>query len=448
MLECMYTDIILFSCVVAACIALTQRQAYDGLLWGKIPDFKGTAMQQNIPLNEIGHSKKALQKNALFNLGFRPFFLGASVFSIVSLTFWMVIYSGYAQMRLTPVSSAQWHAHEMLFGYAFAIIAGFLLTAVKNWTGIQTLHGKRLVALFILWGSARCVMLITPNLFTVAAILDIAFNLALAYAVAAPIIKVKQWRQLGILAKIAILTLANAAFYAQALGQLADGARIGIVVGLYLTISLILVISRRVVPMFIERGVKEKIVLKQLKWLDISIMLLLVILLFNELATQNAAASIVAGVLLFLANGYRLFNWHTAGIWKAPLLWSLYCGLWLINLGFLLLALSYLTDSVSMILAMHAWAIGGIGLVTLAMMARVSLGHTGRSIHEPPNTLPYVFRFMIAGTLLRAVLPIFASEYYFAWVVAAYICWVIGFTLLIVQYFAIWIKPRVDGAFG
>ena len=151
-------------------------------------------------------------------------------------------------------------------------------------------------------------MLIAPNLIAVAAALDIAFNLALAYAVAAPIIKVKQWRQLGILAKIAILTLANAAFYAQALGLLANGAHIGIIVGLYLTISLILVISRRVAPMFIERGVKEKVVLKQFKWLDISIMLFLVTLLFNELVTQSAPVSILMGILLFLANGVRLFN--------------------------------------------------------------------------------------------------------------------------------------------
>jgi uncharacterized protein involved in response to NO len=405
-------------------------------------------MQQNISLNEIGHSKKSPQKNAFFNLAFRPFFLGASIFSIVSLTLWMAVYGRHVQLSLTTVTPAQWHAHEMLFGYAFAVIAGFLLTAVKNWTGIQTLHGKPLFALFTLWCFARLTMLIAPNLIAVAAALDIAFSLALAYAVAAPIIKVKQWRQLGILAKIAILTLANAAFYAQALGLLANGAHIGIIIGLYLTISLILVISRRVAPMFIERGVKEKVVLKQFKWLDISIMLFLVTLLFNELVTQNTTVSILMGILLFLANGVRLFNWHTKGIWKVPLLWSLYCGLWLINLGFLLLALSYITSAVGIIFAMHLWAIGGIGLMTLAMMTRVSLGHTGRSIHEPPKLMPYAFGIIIAGALIRAVLPIFVSQYYLAWVIGAYFCWVIGFALFFIQYYRILTKPRIDGAFG
>ena len=155
-------------------------------------------MQQNIPLNEIAYPKKALPQHAFLNLAFRPFFLGASLFSILSLSLWMVVYNGYVSLRITNITPAQWHAHEMLFGYTFAVIAGFLLTAVKNWTGIQTLHGKPLLGLFALWASARFVMLAMPNLVALAAMLDITFNLTLAYAVATPIIKVKQWRQLGI----------------------------------------------------------------------------------------------------------------------------------------------------------------------------------------------------------------------------------------------------------
>lgn len=405
-------------------------------------------MQQNIPLNEISYPKKALPQHAFLNLAFRPFFLGASLFSILSLSLWMVIYNGHVTLRITNITPAQWHAHEMLFGYTFAVIAGFLLTAVKNWTGIQTLHGKPLLCLFALWASARFVMLAMPNLVALAAMLDITFNLTLAYAVATPIIKVKQWRQLGILAKIAILTLANAAFYANALGGWAIGAQVGITTGLYLTLSMIFVISRRVVPMFIERGVKEKVALKQHKWLDISILLLFVALLLNALITQNNLISLIASLLLFSANGFRLINWHSKGIWQVPLLWSLYCGLWLINFGFLFLALNTLTSAISLIFAIHLWAIGGIGLMTVAMMARVSLGHTGRSIHEPPKVMPYVFGLIILAAFFRAVLPIFASQYYQVWVSLTYLCWVIAFAMFSLKYYPILTKPRIDGTFG
>ena len=405
-------------------------------------------MQQNISTTKFDSSIKQSNKIALFNLGFRPFFLGASIFSVTSLSLWMAIYALGLELNLENIRSSQWHAHEMLYGYAYAVIAGFLLTAVKNWTGIQTIHGKPLLALFTLWVAARLIMLINPNLMMWAGLFDVAFNLCLAAAVAAPIIQIKQWRQLGVLAKILILTFGNIAFYASALGWWTNGAQISITVGLFLTISMILVISRRVLPMFIERGVQEQVTLKQFKWLDISIMLLLVSLLLNELAIQNSSIGILVGSLLFLTNGLRLFNWHTKGIWKVPLLWSLYCGLWLINLGFLFTSLSYLTNSISMIFAIHLLAIGGIGLVTAAMMARVSLGHTGRNIHQPPKIVTYAFGLLIVGAVSRSIFPILAGEYYLFWVISTYVCWVLAFAMFIAKYYSILTKPRIDGMSG
>lgn len=199
---------------------------------------------------------------ALFNLGFRPFFLLASGFAAVSITVWMWKYFSFTLPPLFYVTTSQWHAHEMLYGFAFAVIAGFLLTAVKNWTGIQTLHGRSLSGLVACWAGARAVMLLAPDWVLIAAILDITFNLWLIAAVAHPIIKVKQWRQLGVLTKVILLTLGNTAFYAQALGWSISGARAALWIGLLLNVSLILVISRRILPGFIERGVQEKVFLK------------------------------------------------------------------------------------------------------------------------------------------------------------------------------------------
>ena len=198
--------------------------------------------------------------------------------------------------------------------------------------------------------------------------------------------------------------------------------------------------------MFIERGVQEQVILKQFKWLDISIMLLLVGLLLNELTIQNSSIGILVGPLLFLTNGFRLFNWHTKGIWKVPLLWSLYCGLWLINLGFLFTSLSYLTNYISMIFAIHLLSIGGIGLITAAMMARVSLGHTGRNIHQPPKIVSYAFGLLIVGAILRSIFPILAGEFYlYSGGASPYACWVLAFAMFIAKYYPILIKPRIDG---
>ena len=185
-------------------------------------------MQQNISTTKFDSSIKQSNKIALFNLGFRPFFLGASIFSVTSLSLWMAIYALGLELNLENIRSSQWHAHEMLYGYAYAVIAGFLLTAVKNWTGIQTLHGKPLLALFTLWVAARLIMLINPNLMMWAGLFDVAFNLCLAAAVAVPIIQIKQWRQLGVLAKIFILTFGNIAFYAGALGWWTNGTQIAL----------------------------------------------------------------------------------------------------------------------------------------------------------------------------------------------------------------------------
>lgn len=405
-------------------------------------------MQQNIPLSEFNASKKQSKEFALFDLGFRPFFLGSSVFSIISLSLWMAIYALGFEFNLENIRPSQWHAHEMLYGYAFAVMAGFLLTAVKNWTGIQTLHGKPLLALFVLWVSARLIMLINPNGMILAGLFDVAFTLGLGAAIATPIVKVKQWRQLGVLTKVAILAFGNIAFYIGALGYWENGAQISITVGLYLTVSMILVISRRVLPMFIERGVQEQVKLKQFKWLDISIIWILASLLINELTLQNTSIGILTGSLLFLANGFRLFNWHTKGIWKIPLLWGLYCGLWLINLGFLFISLSYLTSSIGMIFAIHILAIGGIGLITVAMMARVALGHTGRNIHQPSIMVSYIFGLLIIGAILRSIFPVLAGEYYLLWVACSYVCWVVAFAIFVGKYYSILIKPRIDGMPG
>lgn len=402
------------------------------------------------PLMQISPPGRKVPANtfALFNLGFRPFFLLAAVFAVLSVGSWVWQYARASAFPLTTLSASQWHAHEMLYGFAFAVIAGFLLTAVKNWTGIQTLHGRPLMALAACWTMARAIMLTAPDRVALAAVFDLLFDLTLLVAVASPIVRVKQWRQLGVLSKILLLTAGNAAFYAQALGLNTWGAQAAIWSGLLLNVSLILVISRRILPMFIERGVKEEVVLKNALWIDRLLMVCLATLLLNILTINAAVANVVLGLTISLSSGFRLWRWHTPGIWQVPLLWSFYLGLWLITLGFLLFALSAAEAGVSVILAIHCWAIGGIGVITLAMMARVALGHTGRNIHQPPRSVIWVFRLVIVAALCRAVLPLALPPFYRLSVMLAATCWVAAFAVFAFSYWPILSRSRIDGTPG
>lgn len=161
---------------------------------------------------------------ALFNLGF-DLFLGATWFAVVSMALWMAVYRFHYPLALDGISASQWHAHEMLYGYAIAVIAGFLLTSIRNWTGLATLTGLPLALAFGLWLAARLMMLLGTDALVLAACADLLFMLVLIVACAVPILRVRQWRQMAILSKLLMLGIGNALFYAGALGLHEDGLR-------------------------------------------------------------------------------------------------------------------------------------------------------------------------------------------------------------------------------
>jgi len=384
---------------------------------------------------------------ALFNLGFRPFFLGASIFAVVSIASWMLVYFSYFTISVTNITASQWHAHEMLYGYGMAVVAGFLLTAVRNWTGIPTFFGKPLMLLFMFWCAARVLFLFGSALLSWVAMADLLFGLMLIIAIAMPIIKARQWKQLAVVSKVILLWVGNIVFYLGCFGVLSSGMLYAINGAVLLFISLILMIGRRVIPFFIERGTETRVQLKQYKWLDISILVVFIALFLNIIFIRIPFLTTLFAWALFALNGYRLFNWHTAGIWRVPLLWSLYLSAWLINLGFLFYGLQVRYNS-SSILTLHIFTIGGIGLMTLSMMSRVALGHTGRDIRKPSRWISLTFAGIIASVLFRAIVPMFITQLYTSWVLIAAIFWILSFSIFVVIYMPILLKPRADGAFG
>ena len=384
---------------------------------------------------------------ALFNLGFRPFFLGASIFSVVSVFLWMGVFVFQLPLQFKEINMYQWHAHEMVYGYSVAVIAGFLLTAVKNWTGEQTLYGPGLCGLFLLWAIARILFLFGTSFIFIAAFFDMLFMLCLIAAIAYPIVKTRQWRQTGILAKLILLTLGNGLFYLGAAGLIEQGIYWGIYGGLLLIIGLILTLGRRVIPFFLEGGVGYPGHLVNYKWIDrLSLVLLLAFFIFFVFI-GNRQISAYISLALFLITTIRLFGWHTPGIWKKPLLWSLFISFIFIDIGFLLFAVSDLLNQPIM-LAFHAFSYGGIGIVTLAMMSRVSLGHTGRNIQSPPAVLTLSFVLLVLGGLCRVFLPIIDMNHYVTWILLSQIFWSVAYLIFVIAYARILIKPRIDGQFG
>ncbi len=388
-----------------------------------------------------------IKQFALFNLGFRPFFLGASLFAVTSMASWMLVYFSNVDISISHISASQWHAHEMLYGYGMAVIAGFLLTGVKNWTGIPTLFGKPLAILFALWCAARVLFLFGTTFLPWAAAADLLFGLMLIVAIAMPIIKAKQWMQLAVVIKVILLVIGNIVFFLGYFDMLANGMLYAINGAVLLFISLILMIGRRIIPFFIERGVKVKVQLKQYKSLDISLLIVFLALFLNVIFIQAAYLTSFFVWALFALNSFRLYNWHTAGIWHVPLLWSLYLSAWLINVGFMLFGLQSDNSHMS-ILTLHMFTIGGIGLITLSMMARVALGHTGRDINNPSPWMSVAFISLIASVVFRVVVPMITSQFYTTWVLLAAICWILSFSIYAIIYLPLFLKPRPDGAFG
>ncbi|MCP5202139.1 MAG: NnrS family protein [Gammaproteobacteria bacterium] len=381
----------------------------------------------------------------LLRLGFRTFFLAAGTWAVFAMLAWAAAWSGRWQFGAVPVMA--WHAHEMIYGYALAVVAGFLLTAVPNWTGRPTPRGPGLAALAALWLAARLALASVPDALVVAAVLDLAFDVLLLVAVARPIVAVRQWRQAGILAKLLLLGGGNLSFYLAAGGIWPAGQTLALHGGVFLLVALILTIAGRVMPGFISRGVRTAVTVVEPRGATGLTLVLFLAFFVAELAGADPRLAGLCAAALVLVTTRRLAAWHTRALWREPLLWGLYLAVVAIDAGFLLYALAGWFD-VPRSLALHAFAAGGIGLATLAMMARVALGHTGRDIRTPPRALAPALGLLVLAVLARVVLPLAAPMHYAIAIELAQGLWIAAFAIFVFTYAPILWQPRVDGRDG
>ena len=380
---------------------------------------------------------------APFALGFRPFFLAAGLHAVLLMTLWLLVLRG--SLDTGAWSPLVWHGHEMLFGFTVAVIGGFLLTAAQNWTGIRTPSGLPLAALLLLWLAGRVGFLLPGIAPGLVALVDLAFLPVLALVLAVPILKAKQLSNAPFPVMLLALTAANALVHGEALGWTSGTASLGLHLAIYVVVMMIVVMGGRVIPSFTDNKLRTR----ARRWKTIE-WLVPVATLVALLAALFAPDSLVSALLAALAAGahaIRLAGWYTHKFWAVPLLWILHLGYTWIVLGFALLALSAAGMEAAAGSALHAFTAGGIGVLTLGMMARVSLGHSGRLL-EPPPVMTLAFVAINLAVLIRVAWPLFFPAAYAEGMVIAGLAWMAAFGLFSVIYAPILLRPRVDGKPG
>ena len=380
----------------------------------------------------------------IFALGFRPFFLLAGWLAILLMAFWVPVFVGGVPFD-TYYGQIDWHSHEMIFGYTVAVIAGFLLTAVRNWANTPTPSGLPLAGMSALWLVARILPILVaifPRWLIAAA--DLAFLPTLVTGIAVPLLQNKEKQNLIFLPLLAVLWSANLLVHADVLGLAPNLARKGVFLGLDVIILVIVIMGGRVIPFFTERALS--VVLKRwriVEWLSpVSVILFLVAELFRPDSITSASLAALAAC----ANGARLAGWYTPRYWRVPLLWVLHLGYGWIILGFYLKAGTAL-GLVPPQFTIHAFTVGGIGVLTLGMMARVSLGHTGRPL-KVGAAMTTAFVLINLAAVGRGLLPPFFPQFFSQLIVASGAFWIAAFTIFIIVYTPILIQPRVDGRPG
>ncbi len=410
-------------------------------------------------------SKAPSSPHPILNLSFRIFFSAAAVFAVVMMVLWSFVFTGHTDIDAQVLNPLYWHGHEMIYGYALAVVAGFLLTAVKTWTGVMMPHGYKLLGIFSCWLLARLSWLAfglgmtiagsSISLLYAAAVFDLLFIGSMAFMIFRAVLQVKQYKQMGILAKLALLTLGNGLCYWGIVNVDMSTTKVGIYLGFYLIIGLVLTIGRRVVPFFIERGlsvtnaegVKETVTLRNSKAQDIASLVFFLAFFIVDLFYPNKYLLTVTALGVAMVNIVRLIGWYHRGIWQKPLLWSLYIAFLGMCLSFLLYALQPWLGYAHSI-AMHGLAIAGVGMMTVAMMTRVSLGHTGRSIHQPPKSVNIMYGLMVLVFFSRVLLPLVDMSHYLLWIMIAQSAWIACFVLFCMSYMPMLARPRPDGLFG
>ena len=344
------------------------------------------------------------QGPALLSYGFRPFFLFGALWAVLAVAIWLPLLNERISLptALTPI---QWHVHELLFGFVPSIAAGFLLTAVPNWTGRLPVVGFPLFVLFLIWVAGRAAILASAWIGQpIAAFVDLAFLSLLAIVIAREIIVSDHKRNLKVLVVIVLLLIGNALFHLEVTfdSEGAYGERVGITA----IVLLIMLIGGRIIPSFtrnwLVRRPTGRLPLPFGKF-DAVAMFVSAAALTSWILSPDSLLTALLAMAAFVGNAGRLVRWAGERVSAEPLVLILHIGYAFVPLGFLLLTLSILgLQYIASAGALHGWTAGAIGVMTLAVMTRATLGHTGQPLRAT-RAIQFVYAASVVAGLARLI---------------------------------------------
>lgn len=384
---------------------------------------------------------------ALWQLGFRPFYLLGALFAVLSVVSWALQFSG--TIAAPMLAGPMWHGYEMIFGYALAIIAGFLLTAVRNWTNRPTPVGGALAIIVALWVLAR--VLAYGPWPTAAALSNAAFAFAVAIGIGIPIVRARNTRNyffVGLLVLFGVLALV---VHAALDGRFAIDPRAGLRVGLDVVLFIMVVMAGRVVPMFTNNGIPGVNARRNPLVERLSLASIILLFVVDALDVHGVTwAAPLAGIVAFVAavvHAVRLSLWQPWRTFSAPLVWVLHVAYAWIVVHLLLRSGMAAGGAIGHSVAAHALTVGAIGGLTLGMMTRTARGHTARPLRADGfEATMYVLVFVAA--IARVFGPLASPEYLLGWVQASAVLWAAAFGLYLVRYWPVLTRPRLDGKPG
>jgi len=378
---------------------------------------------------------------ALWELGFRPFYLLASIFAALSIALWALQFSG--MLAHAYLSGPIWHAHEMLFGFTLAVVVGFLLTAGRNWSGQPTPTGAPLMALAALWLMGR-VLVLTPFGWA-AALTNAAFPLAAAFGLGRSLVKGGSRRNYLFIGLLVVLSIAEMAIHLAQLGVAPAIGWIGVQAGLDVLLFIVSVMTGRVMPMFTNNGVPGAKAHSK-PWLNAVASAAILLLLAADVLRADAAVIIVLAAFGAAAQLLRTLLWKPWKTWRQPIVWVLHVACLWIPAHLALRAgaqLGWIPPS----MATHALTVGAVGGLIVAMMTRTARGHTARPLKADRCDVA-IYVLVLASAPLRVLLPWIAPSTTRHAVLCAALLWSAGFGLYAVRYWPVLTRSRLDGRPG
>ena len=376
---------------------------------------------------------------ALLQLGFRPFFFLGALYSLISLLIWGGFYAGQITPPAFLIDPISWHIHEMLYGFTLAIIAGFLLTAVVNWTGSAPIRQRHLVALCLLWLAGRIVINLDLGLpFWAILVIETSFIPVLLVSLAIPLIRANNRRNFLILLRLLVLFACDIWF-------LKTGSKVPLYIALMMVLTMISLIGGRVIPAFTINALRRtgiQATQTPQPIVDKAAVASLIAVTVCLIVAQGTVILTVCAGLSAIIHGTRMRHYHSLKTGSDPMLWILHIGYSWLVIGLLLLALTGV-GVFTLPVVIHTLTVGCIGSMTLGMMVRVTLGHTGRPLVSSSLTT-LAFLLMQAAVLIRVVGPIIMPEQTIGWIVGSATLWSFCFVIYLFVCAPMLFKPRAD----